>query len=125
MARSRFRKGSAPARRTASNAAQPASRRPTGAIRLPLRSKGVRPKFYDTAGVDQLYGIVTALTAELSVAFDRLDALERILVGSGKLTAGALAAYVPDAAAATTRAEQREALITRVFAVLEVGAGER
>ena len=42
---------------------------------LPRVAKGRRARFHDDAAVDQLFGIVTALTAELSVAFERIDVM--------------------------------------------------
>ncbi len=92
------------------------------APRLPRIAKGRRPEFYEDPAIDQLFAIVTALTAEISVLFDRLDTLERLLAASGSVTAQALEAYVPDEAAATLRAERRDELLRRVFAVLELYA---
>jgi hypothetical protein len=91
-------------------------------VRLPRVSKGRRPEFYENPAVDQLFAIVTALTAEVSVVFDRLDALERVLVRDGTLAGGALEAFLPDAAAAAERSQRRAELVARVFAVLEAYA---
>jgi hypothetical protein len=95
------------------------------AVRLPRISNGIRPEFYDDPAVDQLFAIVTALTGELSVVFDRLDTLERVLVDVRSLSPGAVESFVPDAAAAELRAQRREDLIGRVFSVLEVYAAQR
>jgi hypothetical protein len=100
----------------------PAARRPAATVRLPRVSKGRRPEFYENPAVDQLFAIVTALTAEVSVVFDRLDALERVLVRDGTLAGGALEAFLPDAAAAAERSQRRAELVARVFAVLEAYA---
>jgi hypothetical protein len=89
------------------------------AVRLPRRSKGRRPEFYDDPAIDQLFAIVTALAAEMSVAFDRLDTLERVLVRRGALSASALESYEPDARAAQQRAQRRDELLQRVFAVFD------
>ncbi len=91
-------------------------------VRLPRIAKGRRPEFYEDPAIDQLFAIVTALTGEISVLFDRLDTLERILVERSVLRADALEAYVPDASAAATRGERRDELLRRVFAVLEIYA---
>lgn len=101
----------------ASRKKQPATARPAP-LRLPREPKGRRAQFYEDAGVDQLMGIVTALTAEVSVAFERLDTLERLLERAGSLRREAIEAYLPDPAAAAERFRKREELIQRVFQVL-------
>jgi hypothetical protein len=99
--------------------------KPAATVRLPHISNGVRPEFHDDPAVDQLFAIVTALTGELSVVYDRLDTLERALVDARALAAGSVEAFVPDAAAAELRAKRRAELIARVFAVFEVYAAQR
>ncbi len=89
-----------------------------GAIRLPRNPKGRRAQFYDDPAIDQLMAIVTALTAEVSVAFDRIDTLERLLERAGSLREADVESFVPDAEAGATRARRREELIQRVFQVL-------
>jgi len=89
-----------------------------GAIRLPRDPKGRRAQFYDDPAIDQLMAIVTALTAEVSVAFDRIDTLERLLERAGSLHTAAIESFIPDPEAAADRARRREELIQRVFQVL-------
>jgi hypothetical protein len=91
-------------------------------VRLPRRSHGTRPAFYEDPAIDQLFAIVTALAAEISVAFDRLDTLERVLIQARALRPKALAAYVPGEQAARERAVKRDELLQRVFAVFEAYA---
>ena len=86
---------------------------------LPRTPKGKRAAFYAVPGVDQLYGIVAALAAELWAARERIDTLERLLEGTGALPAEAVERFAPDAGAATVRQQEREAFIRRVFQVLE------
>jgi len=88
-------------------------------VRLPRVPKGGRARFFAEAGTDQLFGIVTALTAELSVAFERIETLERILEKHGALQRSEIESHQPDAAEAAARTVAREALIERVFQVLE------
>jgi hypothetical protein len=93
---------------------------PAGApLRLPRVPKGRRARFFQEAGTDQLFGIVTALTAELSVAFERIETLERVLEKHGALHRSEIETHQPDAAEAAARTVAREALIERVFQVLE------
>jgi hypothetical protein len=100
------------------------ARKPAAPLRLPRVPKGKRPQFFAEAGVDQLFGIVTALTAELSVAFERIETLERILEKHGALHRSEIDAHQPDAAESAARTVAREALIERVFQVLEDYAGQ-
>lgn len=94
-------------------------RRGTAAdARLPRDPKGRRAQFYDDPAIDQLWAVVTALTAEVSVAFDRLDTVERLMERDGRVTRAAVEAYRPDEVAAAERARQREELIQRVYQVL-------
>lgn len=93
------------------------------ALRLPRVPKGKRARFFDEAGVDQLFGIVTALAAELSAASERIETLERVLERRGALRRVDLAAHAPDADEMAERARAREALIERVFQVLEAYSG--
>jgi hypothetical protein len=88
------------------------------AAHLPRDPKGRRAQFYQDPAIDQLMAIVVALTAEVSVAFERMDTLERLLERAGSLTQADIEAFRPDEAAATQRARHREELIQRVFQVL-------
>ncbi len=112
--RATSRPAAAPA--PAPGAAAPAA---AATVRLPRRSKGQRPQFYPDPAIDQLFAIVTALAAEISVAFDRLDTLERVLVQRATLPPAAVESYLPDASATQQRAQRRDELLQRVFAVLE------
>jgi hypothetical protein len=91
-------------------------------VKLPRLAKGIRPQFYDDPAIDQLFAIVTALTGEVSVAFDRLDTLERVLVQARSLPAGAVESYVAEGDDAERRARNREDLLRRVFAVFDAYA---
>jgi hypothetical protein len=111
-------------------AANPRAAKPRAAaarrdVVLPRIAKGRRPEFYEDPAIDQLFAIVTALTGEISVLFDRLDTLERLLDAAGTVPAQAIEAYVPEEAAATLRAERRDELLRRVFAVLELYAAPK
>jgi hypothetical protein len=88
-------------------------------VRLPRVPKGRRARFFAEPGTDQLFGIVTALTAELSVAFERIETLERILEKRGALQRSEIETHRPDVAEAAARTVAREALLERVFLVLE------
>ena len=108
-----------PARRSAKAGAAGKARRSVAApVRLPRDPKGRRAQFYDDPAIDQLWAIVLALTAEVSVALDRIDTLERLLERAGILGCDDIERFVPDEAAAADRNRRREELIQRVFQVL-------
>ena len=86
---------------------------------LPRVPKGKRATFYAEPGVDQLYGIVTALAAELWAARERIDTLERVLEQSGAIPPDAVEGFAPGPELAARRQQEREAFIQRVFQVLE------
>ena len=94
-------------------------------VALPRVAKGRRPEFYDDPAVDQLFAIVTALTGEVSVLYDRLDSLEGALIAARSLAPGAVEAHVPDAVGSAQRTRRRDELIRRVFDVLEVYANQQ
>jgi hypothetical protein len=92
---------------------------PARPIALLRNAKGKRPEFFEDPAIDQLFAIVTALAAEASVAFDRIDTLERLLEQQGTLPSGAVEAYRPSEHALDARRQQREELLQRVFGVFE------
>lgn len=92
--------------------------RDAAVIRLPRDPKGRRAQFYDDPAIDQLMAIAAALTAEVSVAFERIDTLERLLEQAGVTSHDAVEAFRPDESLAAERLVRREQLIERVFQVL-------
>jgi hypothetical protein len=90
-----------------------------GSNSLPRVPKGKRAGFYAEPGVDQLYGIVTALAAELWAARERIDTLERVLERAGLIPPDAVEGFAPGDELAARRQREREAFIERVYQVLE------
>jgi len=74
-----------------------------------------RPQYFDDPAIDQLYSLCLALTSELSVTYDRLDLLERVLAAQGVLPAGALEAFELSEQAQQQRAERRDGYVRRVL----------
>ena len=87
-------------------------------VRLPRQSKGKRPTFFSDPGIDQLYSIVLELSAELSVALDRIDSLERLLDEKELIALSETENYRPSEAADAERAARRDAYLARIFRVL-------
>jgi hypothetical protein len=81
----------------------------------PTRARGPLPQYFDDPAIDQLHAALLALAAELSVAYDRIDTLERLLEKSGAFARGDVDRYEPDEAAQRERAARREALVNRLL----------
>lgn len=86
---------------------------------LPLYARNPRPAFHDQEAVDRLIAIVIALTSELSVMRDRVATLERLGEAAGWLAPGGVDGHVPDADERARREGDREALLARVFAIMQ------
>jgi hypothetical protein len=86
---------------------------------LPRVAKGGPARFHREPGVDQLFGIVASLAAELWAARERIDTLERLLEQAGTLPGGAVERFEADPELVAARQREREAFIQRVFQVLE------
>jgi hypothetical protein len=81
----------------------------------PRRTKGHRPYYFDDPAIDQLYAAFLALAAELSVACERLDTVERLLERRGGPSRADIESFRPDEAAAGERAAKRAALVERLM----------
>ena len=90
----------------------------TDKIELPRAYKGKRMTFFQDPGLDQLYGVVVALTAEVSVLADRLDTMERLLDANGSVSRADIEAYRADETVEGERTERRDGYIGRVFQAL-------
>jgi hypothetical protein len=109
-----------PVRRPAARAQSARTKRPAvAAFRLPRVPKGKRAQFHSDPAIDQLFGIVAALTGEISVVSERLATLERVLERRGGLDPTDIERYDMDEAESNRRIVEREALIERAFQILE------
>lgn len=106
-------------RNASKKAVRKAAPKPATGEKLPRVARGKRVRFFREPGVDQLFGIVTSLSAELWAAFERIDTLEQVLHDAGVTTTDAVERYAPDEQTIARRAAAREAFIQRVFQVLE------
>jgi hypothetical protein len=111
-----------PVRRPAARAQSARTKRPAAdAFRLPRVPKGKRAQFHSDPAIDQLFGIVAALTGEISVVSERLATLERVLERRGGLDPDDIERYEMDDTESGRRVVEREALIERTFQILETG----
>ena len=83
------------------------------------RALGKRPFFLDDPAVERVLSIAMGIAGELSVARERIDTLERLLVAKGVLQADEIDAYVPDAAAQAARHEWGRAYIARILRIVD------
>lgn len=83
--------------------------------RSPESAKRDRPQYFDDPAVDRLHTMCLALAAELSVAYDRIDALERLLEAKGLLQRAEVEQFVPGESAQEERAARREAFLRRIL----------
>ena len=70
---------------------------------------------FDDPAVDQLYAAYVALATELSVAFERIDTLERLLEERSDLNREAIRNYQPDEAVSAERQQHRAELAERLL----------
>ncbi len=83
------------------------------------RAKGKRPQFLDDPAVERVMSIAMAIAAELSVARERIDTLERLLAARGILSAADIEAFRPDPAAQAQRHEWGRAYIARILRIVD------
>ncbi|MBU3671565.1 MAG: hypothetical protein FGM43_03370 [Sinobacteraceae bacterium] len=81
----------------------------------PRGAKGHRPQIFDDPAVDQLYAAYVTLATELSVAFERIDTLERLLETESGLSREAIRNYQPDESVSAERQRQRAELAERLL----------
>jgi hypothetical protein len=83
------------------------------------RALGKRPQFLDDPAVERVMSIAMAIAAELSVARERIDTLERLLAARGILTAADIEAFRPDPTAQAERHEWGRAYIARILRIVD------
>jgi len=83
-------------------------------IHLVRSSKGKKPQYFDDPACDKLHSMLWAVIEELSVARDRIDALERTLEQHELTSVNEVDSYIPNDAAADARAERRRDYIRRI-----------
>jgi hypothetical protein len=67
------------------------------------KPQGKRPEYFSDPMAEQHFSITMALMAELAVARERIDSLERVLVSKGLIGSNEVEDYEPDAATGQTR----------------------
>lgn len=88
---------------------------PETQIRLPRVAKGKRPQFFDDPAIDQMMTFIIELSAEVSVVYDRLDTVERLLDAKGTVSRADIEAYRAPEAVENERMARRDGYLKRVF----------
>lgn len=92
---------------------------------LPTTPKGLATIPGQRLVDSQTMSMIVALASQQTVMRARMDACERLLIENNVLTAGAIDAFVPDAAAQAERDVLRQQSLTKVFRALhEAGEAE-
>lgn len=83
------------------------------------KAKGKRPEYFSDEMSENHFSITMSLIAELAVARERNDTLERLLISKGMLTQSEIENYLPDAAASQARQQAQVEYSTRIFRSLQ------
>ena len=86
------------------------------------RANGKRPQFLQDPAVERVLSITMAVAAELSVARERIDTLERLLAARGILNTADIERYVPDTDAQAARDAWGREYINRVLRIVDQDA---
>ena len=78
-------------------------------------SRGKRPQFYTTKGMDEAMSMILVLAQEISVLRDRLDAVERVAAKHGLPFAQEIESLELDQEALESREQQRQQLFERLY----------
>jgi len=98
---------------------------PETQVRLPRVAKGKRQQFFDDPAIDQMMTFIIELSAEVSVVYDRLDTVERLLETKGTVSRADIEAYRANEAVEAERMARRDAYLKRVFRMHQNSAPEK
>lgn len=87
-------------------------------------SKGKRPQFYETEGLDQAMSMIMVLANELSVLHDRVDAQERAAKANGFDMAKGIEALILTEPELQEREQWRQDFLERLFYLARKDANE-
>lgn len=79
------------------------------------KPKGKRPAYFKDTMAENHFSITMSVVAELAVARERIDSLERILINKGLLNEDDVENFVPDQQAAEARQLAQVEYSTRIF----------
>ena len=89
-----------------------------GDIKISAPNTGERPFFFADPAIDQLLGMMLAMSAELAVTYDRLDTMERLLESNGLLKRADIEDYRPGVQVATERKQHHQEYLHRILRII-------
>tara|TARA_B100000965_G_C19193877_1_gene584375 strand:- start:38 stop:391 length:354 start_codon:yes stop_codon:yes gene_type:complete len=87
-------------------------------IKIKPVNRGKRPFFFDDPAIDQLIAIIMAMSGELSVLYDRVDTIERLLETNGGLKREDIEKFKPNQEIEGERNVRRNEYISRLFKII-------
>jgi hypothetical protein len=87
-------------------------------LALPRGIRGRRPHFFENPETDVLMSVVLAMAGELSVLYDRVDAMQRLMDAKGVLAEQELEGFEPTSEQAAQRSTRRQEYMQRLFRVV-------
>jgi hypothetical protein len=107
------------ARPTAPAAAHGGAAPAAPGARIARVAKGRKPQYFSDPAIDKLLWITMTLAGELSVARDRLDAVERLLEQKRVLKVADVDGYTPTPEAELARERRRQDYLARVLRAVQ------
>tara|TARA_B100000945_G_C20251714_1_gene534842 strand:+ start:96 stop:398 length:303 start_codon:yes stop_codon:yes gene_type:complete len=86
-------------------------------IELPKTAKGKRSVFFDDPAIDQLMTFIMELSTEVSVVYDRIDTIERLLDSQKTISRDDIENYRPGPDVEEIRNKRRSEYLRRVFRI--------
>ena len=86
-------------------------------IELPKTAKGKRSVFFDDPAIDQLMTFIMELSTEVSVVYDRIDTIERLLDNQKTISRADIESYRPGPDVEEIRNKRRSEYLRRVFRI--------
>ena len=94
-------------------------------LKIPRYSQEEFPCFFDDPAIDQMMTFLVELATEVSVVFDRVDTVERLLETKGTVTRQDIESYRPPAEVEAQRTARRSEFLKRVFRMHPVVRDQR
>lgn len=83
----------------------------------------LKPNYFGSPAIDNLYSIVIELAAAVWVLDDRLHVIEDLLDRHGVVSRELIDGYEPDPERAAQRRSERDAFINRIFGIIKQNPG--
>lgn len=101
----------------------PANQRATGSGRVAQHEMDIKPNYFESPAIDNLFTIALELGAALWVVKDRLRVIEEFLDKQGMVTSEQVEMYQPTPEKKKELLEQRNAFIERIYGIIKDNPG--